>query len=89
MSVVKVQCSRGDSGACSPEKILENLDCLRPHFARFYSGESEEEKKRVVQRRSKSPPLDLLKIQHTAHTCPMAGQVKFSSNIPRFGRSNI
>ena len=95
MSVVKVQCSRGARGACSPEKILENLDCLRLHFARFHSGESEEEKKRVVQRRSKSPPLDLLKIQHTAQnnswqvTCPMAGQVKFSSNIPRFGRSNI
>ena len=24
-----------------PEKILENLDCLRLHFARFNRGESE------------------------------------------------
>ena len=30
-------------GACSPEKILENLDCLRLHFARFHSGEREKE----------------------------------------------
>ena len=35
----------GDPGACSPEKILENLDCPRLHYARFYSGESEQEKK--------------------------------------------
>ena len=35
----------GGPGACSPEKILENLDCLRLHFARFHSGENEEEKK--------------------------------------------
>ena len=33
----------GGLGACSPEKILENLECLRLHFARFHSGESEEE----------------------------------------------
>ena len=58
-----VQISRGVRGACSPEKVLENLDCLRLHFARFHSGESEEEKKRVVKRRNKSPPLDFLKIQ--------------------------
>ena len=30
-------------GACSPEKILENVDYPRLHFARFHSGESEEE----------------------------------------------
>ena len=33
----------GSLGACSPEKILENLECPRLHFARFHSGESEEE----------------------------------------------
>ena len=39
-----VQISRGVPGACSPEKILENLDCPRLHFTRFHSGESEKEK---------------------------------------------
>ena len=31
----------GGLGACSPKKILENLDYLRLHFARFNRGESE------------------------------------------------
>ena len=26
-----------------PRKILEILDCLRPHFARFHGGEREKE----------------------------------------------
>ena len=53
-----------------------------------------EMKYRVAKRKSKSPPLDLLKIQHTTQnngwlvTCQMAGRIKFSSDIPRFGLSN-
>ena len=76
----------GVLGAYSPKKILENLDCLRLHFAHFHSGESEEEKKRVqvVKRRSKSPLLYLLKTHRVQNncwqvTCPMAGQMIFSS----------
>ena len=33
----------GGPGTCSPEKIVENLDCLRLHFARFHIGESEKD----------------------------------------------
>ena len=33
----------GSLGACSPEKILENLECTRLHFPRFHSAENEEE----------------------------------------------
>ena len=39
-----MQISKGEGvgpGSCSPEKILENLDCLRLHFACFHRGESE------------------------------------------------
>ena len=80
----------GSTGACSPEKILENLDCLVLHFACFHRGESEKDNHRVVKTRSKSPPLDLLKMQHRAQnnswlvTYPMTGQIKFSSYIPSF-----
>ena len=31
----------GGRGACSPGKILETLDCLGLHFARFHVGERE------------------------------------------------
>ena len=30
---------QGGPGACSPGKILEFLDCLGLHFARFHGGE--------------------------------------------------
>ena len=45
MWAVKMQsCSGGGGpGACSPRKILEILDCLRLHFARFHGGEREKE----------------------------------------------
>ena len=35
----------GGSGGMLPRENFRNLDCLRLHFARFHSGESEEEKK--------------------------------------------
>ena len=50
-----MQISRGGPGACSPVKMLENLDCLRLHFVRFHKGESEKDNHRVVKTRSKSP----------------------------------
>ena len=58
---VKIQTCRvgGGPGACSPGKILEILDCLGLHFARFHGGERE---CRVVKRKSQSQALDLLKI---------------------------
>ena len=34
---------QGDSGACSPGKILETLKCLRLHFVRFHDGEKEKD----------------------------------------------
>ena len=37
--------SSGVRGHAPPRKFLENLDCLRLHFVRFHSRESEEEKK--------------------------------------------
>ena len=49
----------GGSGACPLGKILEILDCLGLHFARFHGGERE---CRVVKRKSKSQAFDLLKI---------------------------
>ena len=49
----------GGPGAWSPGKILEFLDCLGLHFARFHGGERE---CRVVKRKSQSQALDLLKI---------------------------
>ena len=49
----------GVRGPCSPGKILEFLDCLRLHFARFHGGEREW---RLVKRKSRSQALDLLKI---------------------------
>ena len=83
--------SRGVRGHAPPIKFLENLDCLRLHFARFHRRESEKDNHRLVTTRSKLPPaLDLLKMQHRAQnnswlvTYPMAGQIKFSSYIPRF-----
>ena len=60
------------------EKFLEILDCLGAglHFARLNGGEREKEREcRVVKRKSQSPVLDLAQ---------MAGQIKFSSDIPRF-----
>ena len=42
-----------------PGKILEILDCLGLHFARFHGGERE---CRIVKRKSQSQALDLLKI---------------------------
>ena len=42
-----------------PGKILEFLDCLGLHFARFHGGERE---CRIVKRKSQSQALDLLKI---------------------------
>ena len=42
-----------------PRGILEILDCLGLHFARFHGGERE---CRVVKRKSQSPAPDLLKI---------------------------
>ena len=36
--------SEGANFGGSPRKFLEYLDCPRLHFARFHSGESEEEK---------------------------------------------
>ena len=52
--------------ACSPEKILENLDCLRLHFARFHRGESEKDNHRVVKTRLNRHRLDFLKMRHRA-----------------------
>ena len=43
----------------TPGKILEFLDCLVLHFARFHGGERE---CRVGKRKSQSQALDLLKI---------------------------
>ena len=51
---VKIQTRRG-----VPGKILEILECLGLHFARFYGQEREY---RVVKRKSQSQALDLLKI---------------------------
>ena len=42
-----------------PREILEFLNCLRLHFARFRGGEREGS---VVKRKSKSQALDLLKL---------------------------
>ena len=39
---------KGGPGACSPGKILEFLDCLGLHFARFQGGERD---CRVVKRK--------------------------------------
>ena len=50
----------GRLGACSPGKILEFLDCLGLHFARFHAGG--ERDCRVVKRKRQSQVLDLLKI---------------------------
>ena len=50
---------QGGPGACSPGKILEMLDCLGLHFARFYGGEREF---RVFKRKSQSQAPDILKI---------------------------
>ena len=57
---MKIQTCKGVPGACSPGKILEFLDCLRLHFARFHGGERD---RRVVKRKSQSQALDLLQIQ--------------------------
>ena len=56
---VKFEGGGGVRGPCSPGKILEFLDCLRLHFARFHGGEREW---RLVKRKSRSQALDLLKI---------------------------
>ena len=40
---LKMHSCRGVRGHASPEKILEILDCLRLHFARFHVGEGEKE----------------------------------------------
>ena len=85
---------QGGPGACSPRKILENLDYLGLHFGCYHGGQTEKWNI-VVKRGSKSPPLDLLKIQRRAQnngslvTCQMAGRIKFSPDIPRFCRLNI
>ena len=54
---VKIQTCRG--GACSPGKILEILDCLGLHFARFHGRERE---CGVIKRKSQSQALALYKI---------------------------
>ena len=54
----KIQTCRG-VWAVFPGKILEFLDCLGLHFARFHGGERE---CRVVKRKSQSQVLDLLKM---------------------------
>ena len=36
---VKMQTVLGGPGACSPGKILENLECLGLHFTRFDGGQ--------------------------------------------------
>ena len=51
---MKIQTRRG-----VPGKILEILECLGLHFARFHGQEREY---RVVKRKSQSQALDLLKI---------------------------
>ena len=56
---MKIKTYRGVPGACSPGKILEFLECLGLHFARFHGGERE---RKVVERKSQSQALDLLKI---------------------------
>ena len=56
---VKIKTYRGVPGTCSPGKILEFLECLGLHFARFHGGERE---CKVVERKSQSQALDLLKI---------------------------
>ena len=58
---VKVQVSRG----VFPCENLENMHCLRLHFAHFHGGER---KFRVGKRRSKSQPLDLLRIYDVVET---------------------
>ena len=56
---VKIQTCRGVRGHAPPGKILEFLDCLGLHFARFHGGERE---CRVVKIKSQSQALGLLKI---------------------------
>ena len=62
---VKTQTCRGvgGRGACSPEKVLEILDCLGLHFARFHVGERG---CRVLKAKRQLAVLDLLKIQHSS-----------------------
>ena len=50
---------KGGPGACSPGKILEFLDFLGLHFARFHRLERD---CRVVKRKKPLQALDLLKI---------------------------